>query len=345
MRNVTILLLLFLILSFTMNDEPGCSEVRLFEKAPFAIGVAINTTKLKEQEVYRRTAQAQFNSFTAEKVMKPQYIHPKRNVFHFEEVDHLIEYCSHYNIRLHGHTLVWHKALPAWLEHLKAEPQEWEALLKEHIQSIVNHCKGYIKSWDVVNEAFNEDGTIRNNIWMKHIGESYIEKAFLFAHEADPSALLFYNDYSLERNGEKLNSVLSLLAHLRSRGVPVHGIGMQMHISLEYPEIAQINQSALRIQEAGYLVHYSELDISLSADQKLFASGKKLLALQKDRMKEVVEGYRKLKPDKRFGITLWAVGDGDSWLTEDHFRARPVLFNARYKIKPAYCGFLEGLTD
>jgi endo-1,4-beta-xylanase len=307
------------------------------------VGTAINTDKLKNEEKYWQLALSQFNSFTPEKVMKPRYLHPTRELYNFNEADHLADFCRENKIRLHGHTLVWHKALPEWMAEFNGSPAEWEAIFREHIQSVVGHYWGSVKSWDVVNEAFNDDGTLRKNIWLKHIGESYIEKAFRYAGMADPDALLFYNDYSLERNGDKLMAVLEWLNRIRLNGVAVHGIGMQMHVSLEYPAIGDINQAALNVQQNGYLVHYSEVDISLSAGQSLFASRKKLENLQKDRIRLIVEGYMKLKPEKRFGITLWGISDNDSWLMEEHFRSRPLLFSTRYKIKPAYCGFVEAL--
>jgi endo-1,4-beta-xylanase len=342
------LTLLFCFLYFGFNSfinkvEPLCEEKILYKVAPFHIGTALNTNKLKNEERYWTLALKHYNSFTPEKILKPKYIHPHADKFDFWEMDHLMEFCQRNNIRLHGHTLVWHNAVPDWMEKFKGSSAAWDSLLKDHIQKVVIHCKGTVRSWDVVNEAFNDDGSLRKNIWLKNIGETYIEKAFRYAREADPTAKLFYNDYSLEGNGEKLNSVLLYLQQMRSAGVEVDGIGLQMHLSLSSPSIAQINEAALRIQKEGYLVHYSELDISLSADQPLFVSRKKLLAAQKKRFKEVVQGYMKLSDASRFGITLWGVSDNDSWLMDESMRTRPLLFNTHYKIKPAFCGFSEGL--
>lgn len=328
-----------------MKDEPLCSETKLREKADFPIGVAINTDKLKDEERYWKIVPVQFNSITAEKIMKPDYIHPKKNQFNFTETDHLIDFCKQFKMRLHGHTLIWDKALPPWIENFKGEQQDWEALLKEHIQTIVTHCKGYVKSWDVVNEAFTDDGYLKKNVWLKHIGESYIEKAFQYAHEADPEALLFYNDYSLEVYSTKLKSVLQFLGELKAKGIRVDGVGMQMHVTLDYPYISDINEAATHIQQEGYLVHYSELDVSLKTGHNFFTSKKKLLSAQKERYKNIVEGFMKLKPEKRFGITLWGVSDNDSWLMERSLRSRPMLYDVNYRLKPAFCGFTEALEQ
>jgi endo-1,4-beta-xylanase len=323
--------------------EAGCAEARLKDKASFPVGTAINTEKLKFEKPYWTSATGQFNSFTPEKILKPQYIHPQKDAYAFEEVDQLMAFCRERNIRLHGHALLWHKALPMWMEKFKGSPEEWEEMMKAHIQQIVRHCSGYIKSWDVVNEAFNDDGTLRNNIWLKHIGETYIEKAFRYAHEADPSAVLFYNDYSLERNDRKLESVLGLLKALKDNGVPVHGIGLQMHVSLEFPPSGDILGATTRVHQAGFVVHFSELDVTLTGDHMMFVPMRKRIEAQRGRYREIVSGFMTLPASSRFGITLWGVSDNDTWLNEENPRSRPLLLDDRYNIKPAYCGFIEGI--
>lgn len=343
MRKFFVTGLLFLC-SFIPKNNPGCNETKLYQIAKFPIGVALDPEKLMKDENYWKIAVNQFNSFTPEILLKPKFLQPSRAQFEFSEMDQLLTYCEKYNIRVHGHTLIWHKGLPAWMEKFKGSRQDWEQLMKDHIQSVIKHFKGRIKSWDVVNEAFNDDGTLRKNIWLKNIGEDYIEKAFTYATEMDKDAKLFYNDYSLEVNGPKQKAVLKYLQDLRSKGVKIDGIGMQMHVRLDYPDITEINKSARKIHEAGFLVHYSELDVSL-IQKGIFTSGARALERQKERMKDIVKGYMELSEVSRFGITLWGVSDNDSWLSEQNGRARPVLFDSRYRTKPAYCGFLEGLEN
>ncbi len=338
-----LLSLLCLFFSGFKKAEPPCAPVKLHQLASFAVGTALNTEKLKYEERYWTTALEHFNSFTPEKVLKAVYVQPREGQFYFTELDHLMAFCKKREIRLHGHTLVWHKSLPLWMERFRGDSAAWDRLLKVHIQTVVNHCKNYVKSWDVVNEAFNDDGSMRETIWLKNIGPTYIEKAFLYAAEADPDAVLFYNDYSLEHYSGKLTAVLSFLGELRKKNIPVHGIGMQMHVSLDSPLIENINRSAAAIEKEGLLVHYSELDVNLG-DQPFFVSRKKLQRRQQQRIKEIVEGYLQLKPATRFGITLWGVSDNDSWLSDDRIRSRPLLFDNRYRPKPAFCGFVEGLN-
>ncbi|MBA3666058.1 MAG: endo-1,4-beta-xylanase [Bacteroidetes bacterium] len=341
-------LFLFALLLFAFSFKPGeppCEEIRLRDKALFPVGAAVNTDKLKNEENYWKIVPVQFNSLTPERIMKPAYLHPQKDKYNFFETDHLMDFCKQFKIRLHGHTLIWHKSLPEWMETFKGNKTEWEALMKEHIQTIIHHCKGTIKSWDVVNEAFNDDGTLRKNIWLKNIGESYIEKAFLYASEADSTAKFFYNDYSLEKHGEKFGAVIAFLKGLKAKGIKVDGVGMQMHVALDYPVITDIDAAAMHLQEEGFLVHYSEVDISIRAGQSIFAKRSNLLALQKQRIKAITSGFMKLKQAYRFGITFWGVSDNDSWLTEESLRAMPLLYDASYKIKPMYCGFVEALEN
>jgi endo-1,4-beta-xylanase len=286
-----------------------------------------------------------FNSFTPEREMKARFIHPKQDVFYFTEMDHLMAFCREHKIRLHGHTLIWHKDNAPWMDNFSGNRSDWENMMKDHIQKIVSHCKSYVKSWDVVNEAFNDDGSLRQNIWLKNIGESYIEKAYQYAAEADSSAQLFYNDYSIEKDGPKLSAVLHYFQKAKTKGVKLHGIGMQMHVTLRYPSQPELDDAVKRIAAEGYTIHYSELDVRLNEDHKLFGSLKKVLALQKERVREIVAGYQKINRRQQFGITLWGVSDNDSWLTEDKIRSRPLLFDSRYRMKPAFCGFAEGLRN
>lgn len=326
------------------SDKLECDEVKLFEKADFPVGVAINFQKLVGDERYRNLIISQFNSITAEKSMKPAVIHPQKDVYDFSETDYLMNFCETHNKRLHGHTLVWYKQTPKWVEKFKGDKNAWELLLKDHIQTVIKHCKKNVKSWDVLNEAFNDDGSLRENIWLRNIGEGYIEKCFTYAAEADPNAILFYNDFNLESQSEKLNSVLKFLTGLKARGVKIDGIGMQMHITINNPYLVDINLAAMKIEDQGFIVHYSEFDISLVKSGKWILS-RDLLTLQGQRMKGIVGGYRKLNLRNRFGITMWGLSDNDSWLLEKNGNDRPVLFNSRYKIKPAYCGFIEALAE
>jgi endo-1,4-beta-xylanase len=343
-QRLSIFLVLFTLFAFRKTDTP-CTKSGLSGKADFPVGVAVNVQKLESERTYRELVIAEFSSITAEKSMKASFIHPSKDVYDFSETDYLISFCKKHNKRLHGHTLVWYKQNPKWLERFKGDKTAWEQLLKEHIQTVMIHCREYVKSWDVLNEAFNDDGSLRQNIWLKNIGEDYIEKCFSYAAEADPDALLFYNDYGLESKPEKLDAVLKHFRALRAKGIKIDGIGMQMHIGLSSPYLSDIYEATLKTEEKGFQIHYSEFDISLVRGARAGIINNHTLKSQGNRVREIVAGFRKLNANNRFGITLWGLSDNDSWLTDKNGNDKPLLFDTRYKVKPAYCGFVEGLEE
>lgn len=315
----------------------------LYKQADFPIGVSVKIEKLKNDEPYREIVISQFNSITAERVMKPDLMHPQKDVFYFNDADYLVDFCRKNNKRLHGHTLIWHKRLPSWIENFRGNRYAWEDILKTHIQTLVGHYKSDVQSWDLINEAFNDDGSLRDNVWLKNIGETYIEKCFMYANEIAPEVKFFYNDYNLESNNRKLNAVLQMVDNLKSKGIKIDGIGMQMHIRDIYPDISKINLAAVRIQEKGLLVHYSELDISLNKHGDKSALTPDMLEAQKRRIIDVVEGYKKLQKKYQFGITIWGLDDAGAWLGRQAYKDWPLLYDENYMPKPVYFGLLEAL--
>jgi endo-1,4-beta-xylanase len=330
---------------FGMSAPPtqkDCASVSLYTYASFPVGVALDTEKLKFDERYWQVAVRHFNSFTPENILKADQLHPSEQQYNFNEIDHLMDFCAEKKIRLHGHTLIWHEALPVWIQKYKGDREDWKGLMKNHISTIIKHCSSGIKSWDVVNEALNDDGSLRKTIWLEKIGPEYIKLAFSYAREADPGVLLFYNDYSMEANGPKCTAALQLCSELRKIGV-LDGVGFQMHVKLNEPSITQIHESLKKFSGTGLLIHLSELDVRLIGTPRIFTAGKKRLEMQKERFAELVSSYRTVEAAQRFGITMWGVSDRDSWISQDHIRARPMLFDAKYQAKPAFCGFVQGL--
>lgn len=340
---------LFLCLAILGGCRPDtavtCTDATaLHAEADFRIGVAVDVGELFGNPVYEAIARKQFNSLTPENVMKVAYLQPQEGVFDFRDADSLLAYSLRNGQRLHGHTLVWHQQLPAWMEVFEGDAAAWDQLLKTHIQTIVGRYKNDIRSWDVVNEAFLEDGSLRNSLWLQKLGPAYIEKAFRYAHEAAPDALLFYNDYNLESNPTKLRSVLSILNGLRSRGIRVDGIGLQMHVSTAYPEPAQIGTALQEVAAQQYHVHVSELDVSVNPFGRDLELSPKLLAQQADLLGAIVFHYRQIPSQLQFGITLWGVSDRNSWIRYFYQRADyPLLYDDDYRPKSAYCKMKEML--
>ncbi len=322
-----------------------CSDQSaLCEQTDFKIGTAVDISLLFSDVAYAEIARKQFNSITPENTFKPTEIHPSENGFNWTEADQLQEYCRLNNKRLHGHTLIWHQQLPGWMEQFNGNAEEWDTMMKTHIQEIVRHFKGKVSGWDVVNEAFNEDGTLRNNIWRQHIGDLYLEKAFNYAHEADPAALLFYNDYGLESNSTKRTAVLSHFKNLKMKGVRIDGIGMQMHLNIPGSDPGETAAAMVAVCQHDFLLHISEMDISVNPLNKTIKADKNLLEKQADLFGKIAFHYRQIPGKYRYGMTFWGISDKHTWI-RSYFNRNdyPLLYDDDYSPKPAYCKLKEVL--
>lgn len=272
-------------------------------------------------------------------------LHPHQYEYNFSEYDYLADFCKTYNKHFQGANLTWPYYMADWLTYFQGSKQDWENMAKSHIQTVMGRYRGVVESWMVVNEALNEDGTLKNNIWQQHIGNDYIEKFFIWAHDADPYAVLFYNDYNLESNTVKRNAALGLADMLRNKGIKIDGIGFQMHILSNYPSIDEINNASLQVTNRDYKVYYSEWDVSFNFFNNLTNFTNAMAQQQKYIVKNVVRGYKELPSKYQYGITFWGIGDSDSWIRNNNHIDWPLMFDDQYKPKPAYCGFLEALNE
>jgi len=236
----------------------------LAEAHGILIGAAVDAEKLKRDAQYAETLSREFNILTPENAMKFDSVHPSRNEYDFSEPDAIVSFARANDMKVRGHTLVWHEALPSWIREGDFTPEEWRDILREHILTEAKHYKGQIYAWDVVNEAVEEDGSLRDTVWLQGIGPEYLDLAFRWAHEADPEALLFYNDYGAEGLGSKSDAVYNLVKGLLERGVPIHGVGLQMHVSLEEPPNPQdVAANIKRLNDLGLEVHITEMDVRI----------------------------------------------------------------------------------
>ena len=327
-------------------SKADATDTTLHGIARFPFGASINTTLLRNNATYRAVAAREYNSLTAENVMKMGTIHPGINTYNWVNADTLVNFAQQNNQRIHGHTLVWHQSLPGWVTNFAGDSSAWENLLKTHIQTVVSHYQGRLVSWDVVNEAFTDSGTLRNSIWLQHLGPNYIARSFRYAHEADPAALLFYNDYGHEYSAAKLNAIAALMNSFRSNGVPVHGVGLQMHIHRNSSNTGIANAINVMVQ-TGLKVHISELDIALNPDNNQSLTFTPALAqLQADKYKLITRLYKNIPAAQQFGITTWNISDADSWIPGNYKRPDwPLPFDSLYQKKPAYQGIIDGLTS
>jgi endo-1,4-beta-xylanase len=332
----------------------------------FYVGAAINTAQITGSDARGDAiVAAQFNSISPENVLKWEQVHPQPSVYTFDLADKYVEFGEKNHMFIVGHNLIWHSQTPDWVfEDEKGSPLTREALLKrmhDHIATVVGRYKGRIQSWDVVNEALNEDGTLRQSKWMKIIGEDYIVKAFQYAHEADPQAELNYNDYSLE-NEAKRNGAIALIKKLQAQGIPVAVVGVQGHDSLDWPSAELEDATITAFAKLGIKVAITELDIdvlppvvrgsadvslSVKADPKLnpYANGlpdavQKALAKKYADLFAVYLKHRAVMSR----VTFWGVTDGDSWKNNWPVVGRtdyPLLFDRAGQPKPAFDAVIQ----
>jgi len=329
-------------LNFDPNyyDSLGSS---LHTNSRVPIGCAVNVTLLRYSQKYRNVIAYHFNSLTPGNAMKMDALVPSQGVYRWTDADLILDFADKINADVHGHVLVWHNQQPDWLYTYSGPTEDWKNLLKNHIQTVVGRYKGDIKSWDVINEAFNDDGSgFRNTIWYENIGEEYFADAFRWANEADPDAILYYNDFSLSANTSKLNSVLDKIGTLIDEGVPIHGIGFQMHITDEWPTIEDMRGAIEKVEQLDINLRISELDVSMNQNNIYTFFSDDLSLKQKQRYQNVTSLF--LQSSKLDGITLWGVADADSWIPDYFHRLDwPLLFDENYEPKPSAQGFLETL--
>jgi endo-1,4-beta-xylanase len=286
-------------------------------------GAAVSTGHLGEAQ-YASTWTTEFNGVTPENEMKWDTIEPNRNQFNFAPADQITTQARSRNMKLRGHTLVWHSQLAGWVSGL--DTANTRSAMVNHINGVMGHWKGQIYAWDVVNEAFEENGTRRQSVFQQKLGDGYIEEAFRAARAADPNAKLCYNDYNTDGINSKSNAVLAMVQDFKSRGVPIDCVGFQSHFNAQSPVPSNYQQNLQRFASAGVDVQITELDIEGSG------------TTQANNYANVVRAC--LGVSRCTGITVWGIPDKYSWRAS----GTPLLFNDSYGKKPAYTAVLNELN-
>ncbi len=246
----------------TINAQGVLSLKQLGQQHGIQIGTAVLADPLRSQPQYAETIKHEFNMLTPETAMKMSILRPSRETFDFTDADFIVNFAQTNGMQVRGHPLVWHNQLPQWLEQGNYTRDELIQILRDHVKTVVSRYRGRVGTWDVVNEAINEDGTLRENIWLRIIGPEYIEYAFQWAHEADPNAALFYNDYDSEGLNVKSDAIYGLVSRLKANGVPLQGVGLQMHLSVnEPPTVEAVKTNIERLGTLGLEVQITELDV------------------------------------------------------------------------------------
>lgn len=300
-----------------------------------------------------------FNSVTAENCMKSGEIHPKEDSFAFDLSDRFIEFAEANQMYTVGHCLIWHSQAPRWFfrddEGNDVSREVLIERMRSHINAVVGRYKGRVDCWDVVNEAFEDDGSWRKTKFYEIIGEEFMELAFQFAHEADPDAELLYNDYSMHLEGRR-NAVVEMVNNLKSKGVQIDGIGMQAHYGLDHPTPDELEASILAFAGTGVDVHITELDVnvlpnpdwSVNADVRRSFEYRESMNPYKEGLPDSVQVALDAKWLELFGmffkhqdkirrVTTWGVADHHSWKNGWPMPGRtnyPLLFDREYQPKP-----------
>ena len=330
-----------------VSKEKGLKD---YYKDYFPVGVAVSPRTFKGDEA--ELVLTEFNSITAENAMKMGPIHPEENKYFWDQADAIVDFAQKSNLKIRGHNLCWHEQAPRWIfTDSKGDTVSKEVLLKrlkDHIFTVVNRYKGKIYAWDVVNEAISDNPNefLRNSAWYKICGDDFIIKAFEYAHEADPNALLFYNDYNTERP-EKRERIYKLLKQLVDAKVPIHGVGLQAHWSIYEPTEQELRDAIEKYSSLGLQIHFTEVDMSIYPWEKERRAKKptdidkltpELEQKQIDQYKMVFKVFREYK-DKVTSVTFWNVSDRYTWLDTYPVPGRknyPLLFDTKLKRKKVY---------
>ncbi len=362
--------LLFALLATTLSAAP--LPLREAAAGRFLVGVALNEGLIRQEDP---AAVAQvvrhFDSVTAENAMKWEKIQPELGRFDFALADQLMAFAEQHHLAVIGHTLVWHEQTPAWVfqdEHGQdLSPEQLAERLRTHIRTVMGRYKGRILGWDVVNEAIGDDGKLRTDKpWYRILGLDALRIAFRTAHEVDPAAELYYNDYSVW-NEPKCSAILALLQQLRSEGIPIHAVGLQEHYLLNSPSLSEIDACFTRFTAAGFPLVVTELDVSLlprpegyvGADIRTrFAQDPKFNPFPNGLSPEMEAAFHarylglfrlyKKHSAALQRVTVWGLSDRSSWLNHWPIPGRtdyPLLFDRQAQPKPVVHAISEMLQS
>jgi endo-1,4-beta-xylanase len=339
------------------------------ERSGLLVGTAVRPEHLSEP-LYAATLAREFNLLEPEDAMKWEVLRPEAQSFDFSQADRIVDFAVQHGMKVRGHTLVWHRQNPKWLTQGKYTSGELAQILEQHIKRVVGHYRGKVFAWDVVNEAFDElqPGQLRSTIWLDQPGIgltengvaesdkprtssnpvrsklearsskqkfSYIERCFRWAREADSQALLFYNEAEAETLGPKSDAIYAMVQDFRKRGVPIDGVGFQMHIANLHPDVASISANLGRFTALGVQVQITEMDVSLPVDASGNASPEDL-ERQAGIYRQIAAAC--LSHPGCTAIQTWGFTDKYSWLGSHSKKTRGAAlpFDREYRAKPAY---------
>lgn len=350
----------------TTTSTASNSSLKEVFKNDFLIGTAMNTEQIEEKNPgAAKLIPEQFNAVTPENIMKAEVIHPEWNRYDFALADKLVAYAKKNDMKVTAHTLIWHSQTPAFLRGIRSADSIKQYFVN-HITTVASRYDGKVYSWDVVNEALNEDGTLRNSVFLRNLGEDYIVEAFRLAQKAAPNTKLYYNDYNIEQPKKRAGAI-AIIKKIQAAGVRIDGVGIQGHWHMDNPPLADIEQSIKEFAALGIEVMFTELDLSALPQPRGRANSADISNTAQ--YNDQINPYTKAFPDsaqqklaKSYAdifnlflkykknvtrITFWGVDDGQTWLNDFPVRGRtnhPLLFDRQFQPKPAFYSVIETKT-
>jgi endo-1,4-beta-xylanase len=305
----------------------------------FLVGYAShdNFWTLPDAASYEATASGEFNILTPENQLKFAAVEPQQNTFSFAAGDMHVQFAQTHGMQIHGHNLVWHNQLPNWLTSKTWTAALLTGVMNNHIDNVVGHYKGKIAIWDVVNEALNDDGTLRASIWETTIGSQYVALAFQRAHAADPNAILVYNDFNIETVNAKSDALFNLVSGFKQQGIPIDAIGLQMHLTSGGVDISSLTANMQRFAQLGLQIYITEMDVRYPTPISTAN-----LQAQATIYRNVLNACLQQPACK--GLQTWGFTDKYSWIPSTFAGQGDALeFDANYSAKPAYFALQSGL--
>lgn len=349
------------------NTQTTTNGVSLKEAVgdQFLIGTALNVFQSSDRDTNAvNIVKKHFNAIVAENCMKMEEVHPEEGKYTFDQADQFVKFGEDNRLTITGHCLIWHSQCPEWFfqdeNGKEVSPEVLKQRMKDHIYTVAKRYKGKLKGWDVVNEAIIEDGSYRKSKFYQILGEEFIPLAFQYAHEADPDAELYYNDYGMDNEGRR-NGVVKLIRSLKEKGLRIDAVGMQGHMGMDYPKIEEFEKSMLAFAAEGVKVMITEWDMSALPTARQSANITDTIAFRKSlnpytetlpdsvsqawnaRMKQFFNLFEK-HADIVTRVTAWGVTDGDSWKNDFPMKGRhdyPLLFDRNYQPKAFVTELIE----
>lgn len=354
---ITLLLLLALVCGFGNKNCSAQASLKDAYRNDFLMGVALNENQINEKEPHALVlVPLQFSAISPENIMKCEVIHPGWDTFNFEPADKYVAYGIKYHMFVVGHTLIWHSQLSPFVKSIQS-PDSLKQFMIHHINTVAGRYAGKVNGWDVVNEALNEDGSLRKSIFLEKLGENYLVDAFKLAEKAAPNTELYYNDYNIEQPKKRAGAI-ALIKKIQASGARIDGVGIQGHWSINGPPLADIENAILEFSALGLKVMFTELDITAlpnpwdlkGADVNQNFEGSPFMnpypnSLPDSMQTKLAKGYEDLfklflkHKDKISRVTFWGVNDGASWLNNWPIKNRtnyPLLFDRNFIPKLAY---------